>query len=112
MSAQHGYPDLLSFGKPDLAKLTQVQKELTDTLEAANRHWLERVKSETESASALMTKLRATRSVPDATAVYQDWFGQCMQRLAEDSRKGFTDGQKMISTWTKLVSNGWSNGST
>jgi len=30
-------------------------------------------------------KLVSARSVPDMTSVYQDWFGQSMQRCVEDT---------------------------
>jgi hypothetical protein len=51
-------------------------------------------------------KLVSARSVPDVTSVYQDWFGQCMQRCVEDSNHVFADIQKLMRTGTRLVQNG------
>lgn len=86
------------------------QKELLDTLEQINEHWLARARSEAEFASTIANKLVSARSVPDVTSVYQDWFGQCMQRCVEDSNHVFADIQKLMRTGTRLVQNGKGNG--
>jgi hypothetical protein len=82
------------------------QKELLDALEQINEHWLARAKSEAEFATTTANKLVSARSVPDMTSVYQDWFGQCMQRCVEDSNHVFADIQKLMQTGTRLVQNG------
>jgi len=82
------------------------QKELLDTLEQINEHWLARAKSEAEFATTTANKLVSARSVPDVTSVYQDWFGQRMQRCVEDSNHVFADIQKLMRTGTRLVQNG------
>ena len=46
--------DLAGIFKANMESLTAIQKELGDTFEEANRHWLERAKSEAESASELV----------------------------------------------------------
>jgi hypothetical protein len=82
------------------------QKELLDTLEEINEHWFARAKSEAEFAAAMANKLAAARSVPDLTTVYQDWFGQRMQRCVEDSNHVIADVQKLIRTGSRLAQNG------
>jgi Phasin protein len=86
--------------------LFTTQKELLDTLEQMNEHWLARAKSEAEFATTIANKLVSARSVPDVTNVYQDWFGQRMQRCVEDSSHVFADIQKLMRTGTRLVQNG------
>ncbi|MBO0717447.1 MAG: phasin family protein [Rhizobiales bacterium] len=80
-----------------------IQKELLDTLEQINEHWFARAKSEAEFATAMANKLAAVRSMPDMTTIYQDWFGQCMQRCVEDSNHVIADVQKLIRTGSRLA---------
>jgi uncharacterized protein with gpF-like domain len=82
------------------------QKEFLDALEQINAHWFARAKSEAEFATAMANKLAATRSMPDMTTLYQDWFGQRMQRCVEDSNHVVADVQKLIGTGTRLAQNG------
>lgn len=63
-------------------------------------------KSEAEFAAAMANKLAAARSMPDMTTVYQDWFGQRMQRCVEDSNHVIADVQKLIQTGSRLAQNG------
>ncbi len=86
------------------------QKEFLDALERINEHWFARAKSEAELAAGLANKLVATRSMPDLTSVYQNWFGQCMQRCVEDSNHLFAHVQTLIRTGTRLTQNGGGRG--
>jgi Phasin protein len=82
------------------------QKELLDALEEINEHWLARAKSEAEFSAMIANKLVSARSVPDMTSVYQDWFGQRMQRCVEDTNHVFADIQKLMRTGNRLLQNG------
>jgi hypothetical protein len=86
------------------------QKEFLDALEQINEHWFARAKSEAEFATAMANKLAAARSMPDMTTVYQDWFGQRMQRYVEDSNRVLADVQKLLQTGSRLVQNGKGRG--
>jgi hypothetical protein len=89
---------------------TNLQKELLDAYEQANRAWLERVKSEMELWSELATKLSTTRSVPEALGVYQKSMAQRMQMAAEDGRKLFDECRNITQKITRA--SGWSPRST
>ena len=80
-----------------------IQKELLDTLEQINEHWFARAKSEAEFATSMANKLAVVRSLPDMTTIYQDWFGQRMQRCVEDSNHLIADVQKLIRTGSRLA---------
>lgn len=82
------------------------QKELLDALEQINERWFARAKSEAEFATTMANKLAAVRSMPDMTTVYQDWFGQRMQRCVEDGNHVLADVQKLIRTGARLAQNG------
>ena len=86
------------------------QKEFLDALEQINEHWFARAKSEAEFANAMADKLAAARSMPDMTIVYQDWFGQRVQRYVEDSNHILADVQKLMQTGTRLAQNGKGRG--
>ena len=86
------------------------QKEFLDALEQINEHWFARAKSEAEFANAMADKLAAARSMPDMTIVYQDWFGQRVQRYVEDSNHILADVQKPMQTGTHLAQNGKGRG--
>jgi hypothetical protein len=86
-----------------------LQKELLDAYQQANRVWLDRVKSEMELWSELATKLSATRSVPEALGVYQKGVAERMQMTAEDGRKLFDECQNITQKITRAMSNGWSS---
>ena len=110
MAREQTTADLAGIFKANVESLSAIQKEFGDTFEEANRHWLARAKS--EFASELVTKLASTQSIPDATAVYQEWMGRRMQRLADDSQKCAADCQKLANAWTKVAGNGNLRGST
>ena len=82
------------------------QKELLDALEQINEHWFARAKSEAEFATAMANKLAASRSMPDMSTLYQDWFGQCMQRCIEDGNHVIADVQKLFRTGTRMAQDG------
>jgi len=82
------------------------QKEFLDALEQLNEHWFARAKSEAEFASVTANKFAAARSMPGMTTLYQDWFGERMQRCVEDINHAFSDVQKFMRTGTRLAQSG------
>jgi hypothetical protein len=95
--------DLTGMAKTNMESMARVQKEIGSAFEDTNRYWSDRTKSEAEFASDLVAKLSGARSLPDATAVYQEWLGHRMERLAEDGQKFVGDCQKLTTEWMKLV---------
>jgi Phasin protein len=101
-----GPPQLLQLGKERTDAMFNMQKELFDEYERASRAWVARVKSEVELWSELATKVTASRSIPEGLEAYRDCVSQRMQMAADDGRRLFEDGQKIIATVTKAVSKG------
>lgn len=99
---------LLQLGKDRTDAMLNVQKELLDAYEEASRTWAARVKSEVELWSELAKKLTATRSVPEGLEAYRDTVSQRMQMAAEDGRRLFEEGQKIIAAVSRSLANGWS----
>jgi hypothetical protein len=111
MVREKGSEGLPGMAKANVQAVTKTQKELAGAFEETNRYWLTRAKSGADLASDLVAKLGAAQSLPDATAVYQEWLEQRMQRFAEDSQKFVDECQKLTSAWTNLASIGALKGS-
>jgi Phasin protein len=78
--------------------------EFMKVWEEIRNEWLARIKSETDLATQLMEKLRASNSLPEAMTAYQEWMSRRMERFAEDSRRFWTDSQKLMQASTGMVS--------
>jgi hypothetical protein len=106
MTQEIGPIQLFQLGTRQTDAVLNLQKELLDTYEEASRAWLNRVKSEVELWSNLATKLTATRSVPEGLETYRDCVSQRVQMAAEDGRRLFADGQKIIGVITRSLNTG------
>jgi hypothetical protein len=93
-------------GKKQLEAAAGMQKELFDTVEGMNRAWLDHARSEMTLASDLFGRLLAARSFPDAATAYQECMDRQMEMIAEDGRRLFTEGEKLIRSGARLFSNG------
>ena len=102
--------EFAEMGKQRLDAAMVVQAELLDKFGGMNQAWLARTQSEVDLASELTNKLIAARSLPDATAAWQEWANKRMNLLAEDGRRLVADGQKVMECGARLCSNGWSGG--
>ena len=89
--------------------MLKMQKELLHAYEEASRTWFTRVKSEADLWSDLANKLAATRSVPEALSVYQQYVAERMQLAAGDTRRMLEECQKITERITNSLS---SEGST
>jgi len=105
-------PNLISLefatmGKKRIEDFVNMQTELFENLQEANRHWLERVQSEATLASEFATKLTATRSISDAMTTCQEWTSRQIEMMAEDSKLLVADTQRFMQTGVRLLPNGW-----
>jgi hypothetical protein len=82
------------------------QRELLDSLQQMNDHWLARAKSEAELATSLAGKLASARSLPDVTGAYRDWLAHRVEKYVEDSNQVLLDVQRFIATGARLVRDG------
>lgn len=112
MSAAQASTPFGKIGKEQTDAMVNMQREILDAYEQANRAWLARVKSEVEFWSELASKLSATRSVPEAMETYQQSVAQRMQMATEDGRRLTEDCQKIMQKFGGSISNGWPTKST
>jgi Phasin protein len=99
---------MMQLGKERTEAMLAVQKELLEGYEEASRAWIARVKSEVELWSHLAAKLSASASIPEGMEAYRECVSHRMQMAAEDGKKLFEEGQKIIGTLTKSFGNGLS----
>ncbi len=81
----------------------RLQKEMIGLLSDIGQDWFARATAEAELALRLPNKLTAARSVPDAVAAYQEWFGEWMTRCSEDSQRLFSDSEKIVDTGARCI---------
>jgi hypothetical protein len=84
-----------------------MQKTLLNAYEEIGGAWIERVKAEVALWSDLAAKLSASRTMPDGLQACQDTFAQRMQMVADDGRRLFEDSQKIITSISRTMPNGW-----
>ena len=86
--------------------------EMFETLQDIGRSWIERASAEAERGSKLSKDLIAVHSVPDALTVCQEWMTKEMDARAEDARQFMSDGQKLMDSSARLLTNGWTSAGT
>ena len=86
--------------------------EFFDTLREMGRNWMERASAEAERGSKLSKDLIAVHSVPEAVAACQEWMTKEMDARAEDARQFMSDGQKLMDSSARLLTNGWTSTGT
>jgi hypothetical protein len=74
----------------------RIQKQMFDVFEDIGRDWFARATSKAELAFKVRKKLTEAGSVPAALSAYQEWFGEWMNMVGEDSRRLVSDGQKIM----------------
>jgi Phasin protein len=101
-----GPAQMLQFGKERTEAMIHVQQEFLDAYQQAGKAWVDRVQSEVKFWSELAGKLAASRSVPEGMETCSESIAHRMQMAAEDGRRLFEDGQKMIAAVTATLTNG------
>ena len=98
--------EFAAMGKERIEDFVNAQAELFENLQESSKQWLDRVKSETDLASELASKLTAARSIPDALTAYQQWTKRRFEMMAEDSKHLLADTQRLMETGARFLSNG------
>ena len=101
-----GPEQLLQLGKERTDAMLNLHKELLDAYQEASQAWVGRVQLEVQFWSELAGKLAANRSVPEGLETYRDSISHRLEMAAEDGRRTFEDGQKMVAAVTASLFNG------
>ena len=91
----------------DRLHFANAQAQFLDKLEATNRRWFERMRSEATFASEFASKLTMTRSIPDAMTACQDLGSRPFEMMAEDRDHLFADYQMFAEAGAHFLWNSW-----
>jgi hypothetical protein len=86
--------------------LAAIQKHALDALAKANQEWIDCANQEAKLASTLAQKVTTAKSIPEATAAYQEWVSQQIELLSSQTRKAVDATQDFTKACAQIVSNG------
>lgn len=90
-------------GKP-VEALIEMQKQLIDSVDEANRAWLARARLEAVLGIEFVSKLTAARSIPDVATAYRECMTRQLDMLAEDGRRMFDDSKRFLKSGVRFLS--------
>jgi hypothetical protein len=99
-------PDITKIGKQNLDTLASIQKQILGALAKANQEWIDCTNQEAKLASTFVQKVTTTKSIPEATAAYQEWVSQQIELLSSQTRKAIDATQDFTKACAQIVSNG------
>ena len=99
-------------GQKQLEAMAEMQKELIAVIEEVNREWATRAQAEAKLATEFAGKLSAAKSIPETTAICQEWMTRRMELFAEDTRRFAAGIQKFTAAATRSLPMGWKGGSS
>ena len=97
--------DLAETGKKRMEDFLQAQNAFLETLQQANRQWLDRLQTEAAFVSEFSSKLSTTRSLPEAMSACQDYTKHWLKMMAEDGEHLFADSKALMETGARMMSN-------
>jgi Phasin protein len=97
---------LAALGKKSMEEFAKAQSDLWTTMQDAQRHWFDRMRSEAKLASEFAHKVTNCRSIPDAVAACQEWTGRRFEMMVDDSKHLLTDSQKVMERGARFLSDG------
>ena len=100
-------PEQLSdITRQNIETLAAIQKQLLDVLNKANREWVAFLNEEVELASNLSKKMTTAKSIPDATAAYQELISRQMELMTQQAKIIFENTQEFTKTCMHVASGG------
>ena len=98
-------PEHLSdIARQNVEWLATIQKQLLDVLSKANHEWVTFLNEEAELASNLSKKMTTAKSIPDATAAYQELISRQMELMTQQAKIIFENTQEFTKTCMQVVS--------
>ena len=91
--------------KQQMEALAETQKHFWEVAGKISQVWLDQAQSEAALISEMFGRLAATRSAPDAAAVYQEFANRQIQILTDSQRRLFKDSEDLLKANSRLFSN-------
>jgi hypothetical protein len=82
-------------GKEGMEAMLGLHQQVLHACENAGRYWFNRVNSDSELWTHIMTKMATAKSAPEAMGIYQEWMAQQLHRLADDGQRMSEEVQKI-----------------
>ncbi|MBX9824158.1 MAG: hypothetical protein K2Y27_04090 [Xanthobacteraceae bacterium] len=79
------FADISKFAQQQAEAFIQMQRDLGKLAEDTNRNWIARIEAERDLATNLASKLSAAKTILDTVNIYQEWTGERLRLLAEDT---------------------------
>jgi hypothetical protein len=98
-------PNIAEIGNRNLETLGAIQKQFLDAVTKANQGWLDYVNKEASLTSDLTKVLTNAKSVPEATAAFQEWTTKQIELITSHTRKVIEETQDFTQACAKIVSN-------
>lgn len=92
--------------KKNFEEFANVQTELLDQFQEAQKQWLDRMQVEANLASEFVAKLSSARSIPDAMTACQEWGARRFEMASKDAQQALDNAQKFLKAGTHLYANG------
>jgi hypothetical protein len=99
-------PDVAGMGKRSAEAISELQKEILEAFERANRNWVACLNEEATLMSDLIKKVGSSGSIPDSMAAYQAWAKAHMDLLTKHGQKCAEDTQNLMKAYTRVIGNG------
>ena len=98
-------PEITQIGKQNFDTLAAIQKQVLDALAKANQEWMDCAKQEAKLTSTLAQKVTTAKSIPEATAAWQEWVSQQIDLISGQAKKAFDETQNFTKTYAQIVNN-------
>ena len=96
--------DFAETAKKRFKELADVQTELFERFQEANKRWLDRAQAEANFASEFVSRLSSARSIPDVMTAYQYYATRRFEMMADDAKHVLDDTQKFMQMGAHMAS--------
>lgn len=90
--------------RQQMEALAETQKHFWEVAGKISQIWLDQAQSEAALISEMFGRLAATRSPPDAAAVYQEFANRQIQIFTDSQRRLFKDSEDLLKANTRMFS--------
>ena len=99
-------PNITEIGNHNLETLGAIQKQFLDTVTKANQTWMDYASKGAGLTSDLTKVVTNAKSIPEATAAFQEWTTKQIELITSHTRKVIEETQDFTQACAKIVGNG------
>jgi hypothetical protein len=99
-------PEFALMGGKPVEALVEMQKQILDSFDEANRAWLARARLEAVLGIELVNRLTTAHSIHAVASAYAECMSRHLDMLAEDGRRMLDDSKRLLKSGTRVFTNG------